>query len=285
MKRIYAAAFLAVLFALAPAAEAQQHEDWVRPFEAHRIVGPLYYVGTYDLGVFLLTSDQGNILINTGLEDSAPLIRKSIEDLGFRYQDIKILLTMQAHFDHVEAMATVKKETGAKMWATPGDAKLLESGGAVDYLFGPKPTYAPVKVDRVLKDGEIIKLGNLELKVIFTPGHTFGSSSYALTVKEGDESYNVLIANMNTVNPGTKFLNNEKYPNIVEDYTHGFDVEKDLDVDIWVAAHASQYHLHDKYAPGDDYDPERFVDPQGYEEAVAEYEERFEELVAAEKGK
>ncbi|MDA0204777.1 MAG: subclass B3 metallo-beta-lactamase [Acidobacteria bacterium] len=282
MKRIYAAVLLAVLFAIAPAVEAQR-EDWVRPFEAHRVIGPLYYVGTYDLGVFLLTSDEGHMLINTGLKDSAPLIRQSIEDLGFEYEDVKVLLTMQAHYDHVAAMASIQQETGAQVWATPEDAKLLESGGATDYLLGPKPTFVPVRVDRRLKDGEILRLGELELKVIFTPGHTFGSSSYALTVKEGDESYSVLIANMNSVNPGTKFINNEKYPNIVDDYTHGFEVEKRLDVDIWVAAHASQYGMHDKYSPGDDYDPERFVDPEGYEEAVAEYEEKFLELVEAEK--
>ncbi len=282
MKCIYAALLAVVLFAIVPAAQAQR-EDWVTPFEAHRIVGPLYYVGTYDLGVFLLTSDEGHMLINTGLEDSAPLIKKSVEDLGFEYSDIKVLLTMQAHFDHVAAMATVQKETGAQVWATPEDAKLLERGGATDYLFGPKPSFAPVHVDRRLQDGEVLKLGDLEVKVIFTPGHTFGSSSYALTVEEGGETYNVLIANMNSVNPGTKFMNNEKYPNIVEDYTHGFEVEKDLDVDIWVSAHASQYGMHDKYSPGDEYDPERFVDPEGYEEAVASYEEKFLELVEAER--
>ena len=282
MKRIYAAVFLAALFAIAPVAEAQR-EEWAAPFEAHRIVGPLYYVGTYDLGVFLLTSDEGHMLINTGLADSAPLIKRSIEDLGVEYADVKVLLTMQAHYDHVEAMATVQQETGAQVWATPEDAKLLESGGATDYLFGPKATFAPVQVDRLLEDGEILQLGDLELQVIFTPGHTTGSSSYALTVEEGDETYNVLIANMNSVNPGTQFLNNEKYPNIVEDYTHGFEVEKRLDVDIGVSAHASQYGMHDKYSPGDNYDPERFVDPEGYEEAVADYEERFLELVEAEK--
>ena len=282
MKRIYAAVLLAVLFAFAPAVEAQR-EDGVTPFEAHRIVGPLYYVGTYDLGVFLLTSDEGHMLINTGLEDSAPLIKQSIEDLGFEYEDVKVLLTMQAHFDHVAAMATVQKETGAQVWATAEDAKLLESGGAVDYLFGPKPSFAPVRVDRRIQDGEVLKLGDLEVTIILTPGHTFGSSSYSVTIEEGGESYNVLIANMNSVNPGTKFAGNEKYPNIVEDYTRGFEVQKGLDVDIWVAAHASQYGMHDKYSPGDEYDPERFVDPQGYEEAVAEYEERFLELVEAEK--
>ena len=281
MKSTCVAVLLAVLFAFAPAAEAQR-EDWVTPFEAHRIIGPLYYVGTFDLGVFLLTSDEGHMLINTGLEDSAPLIKQSIEELGFNYRDVKVLLTMQAHYDHVAAMAAVQKETGAEVWATPEDAKLLETGGAADYLFGPKATFAPVNVDRRLKDGEVLNLGDLEVKVVFTPGHTFGSSSYALTVEEGDESYNVLIANMNSVNPGTRFINNEKYPNIVEDYTRGFEVQKRLDVDVWVAAHASQYRMHDKYSPGDEYDPERFVDPEGYEEAVAQYEERFLELVEAE---
>jgi metallo-beta-lactamase class B len=282
MRRIHAAVLLAVLFAIAPAAEAQR-EDWVNPFEAHRIVGPLYYVGTYDLGVFLLASGEGHMLINTGLRDSAPLIKQSIEDLGFEYSDVKVLLTMQAHYDHVEAMAVVQNETGAQVWATPEDAKLLESGGASDYLFGPNSAFEPVHVDRRVEDREILKLGDLEVEIIFTPGHTAGSASYALTVEEGDETYNVLIANMNSVNPGTKFRKNEKYPGIVEDYTRGFAVQKELDVDIWVAAHASQYGLHDKYSPGDDYDPERFVDPEGYEEAIAAYEQSFLDLVEAER--
>lgn len=281
MTRIHAALLIALFFAWTSAAEAQR-EDWRRPFEAHRIIGPLHYVGTYDLAVFLLTSDDGHILINTGMEDSAPMIRKSVEDLGFRYEDIKILLTMQAHFDHVAAMATIKQETGAQVWATPEDAKLLENGGASDYLLGPEATFKPVSVDLRLEDGETIELGDLEVQVIFTPGHTYGSSSYALTVEEGSESYNVIIANMNSVNPGTKFIGNEKYPKIAEDYAFSFDVQKQLDVDIWVAAHASQYGLHDKYSPGADYDPDRFVDPEGYEEAVAEYEEKFQELLAAE---
>jgi metallo-beta-lactamase class B len=273
---------VAASFFVAPAVNAQS-EFWRTPFEAHRVIGPLYSVGTYDLSVFLLTTSEGHILINTGMEDSTPLIKKNIEDVGFRYEDVKVLMTMQAHLDHVAATATVKRETGAEIWATPEDAILIESGGATDHLFGGTPAYDSATVERRLKDGEVIKLGDLELTVIYTPGHTNGSSSYAITVEESGKTYDVLIANMNSVNPGTVFVGNEKYPQIAEDYAHTFAVQKQLTPDIWVSAHASQYQMHDKFKPGDSYDPERFVDPAGYKAAVADYEQRFRDLFAAEK--
>lgn len=266
-------------FLLTPATNAQR-EFWRTPFEAHRVIGPLYSVGTYDLSVFLLTTSEGHILINTGMEDSAPLMKKNIEDVGFRYEDVKVLMTMQAHNDHVAATATVKRETGAEVWATPQDAILLESGGATDHLFGGSPTYDAVEVERRLEDGEVIKLGDLAVTVIYTLGHTNGSSSYAFTVEAGGETYDVLIANMNSVNPGTVFVGNEKYPQIAEDYANTFEVQKKLNPDIWVSAHASQYQMHDKFEPGDAYDPERFVDPDGYTAAVADYEQRFRKSLA-----
>lgn len=281
MIRIAAALLVAASFLLTPAANAQR-EFWRTPFEAYRVIGPLYSVGTYDLSVFLLTTSEGHILINTGMEDSAPLLKKGIEDVGFRYEDVKVLMTMQAHNDHVAATATVKRETGAEIWATPEDAKLIESGGATDHLFGGSPKFDAATVERHLKDGEVLKLGDLELTVIFTPGHTNGSSSYAFTVEEGGKSYNVVIANMSSVNGGTVFVGNEKYPQIAEDYAHTFEVQKKLDVDIWVSAHAGHYNMHDKFQPGDTYDPERFVDPEGYKATVAEYEKRFRDLLAAE---
>ena len=260
-----------------------QRSAWTTPIEAHRIIGNLYYVGTYDLACYLVTGDQGHILINTGLEDSAPLIRSSIEGLGFRYQDVKIALNMQAHYDHVAALAQIARETEAEVWSTDGDAALLESGGKGDYLSGIKG-FDPVKVARRIKDGEKIRLGDIELTVVLMPGHTRGSVGYTMKVEEGGRTYDVAIANMASINPGTVLSGpNASYPGIGEDYARSFAAQKNLPVDVWVAGHASQYGLHDKFKPGDGYDPERFVDPQGYRAKVAEYEAAYRKQLASEK--
>jgi metallo-beta-lactamase class B len=141
----------------------QSPEEWRRPFAAHRVIGNVYYVGTYDLACFLIVTPQGSILINTGLEDSAPLIRKSITDLGLKPDDVRWLLTTQAHYDHVAAMAEMKRLTGARLLASQADAVLLEDGGKSDFHFGPEYGYAPVKVDERIADGQKLRLGGVEL--------------------------------------------------------------------------------------------------------------------------
>ena len=179
-----------------------QREGWTRPFPAHRVIGNLYAVGTYDLGVFLVTSEDGHILINTGLEDSTSLIRENLESLGFRLEDVKILLTMQAHWDHTATLAEIKEFTGAQMWATAGDAPVLEDGGFSDPHFGGRESFRPVRVNKIIADGEVIELGETRLTLLETPGHTAGSSSYTMQVREDGRDYNVVIANMGTINPG-----------------------------------------------------------------------------------
>lgn len=260
-----------------------QRNDWTRPFEAHRIVGNLYYVGTYDLACYLVTSDQGHFLINTGVEGSDALIRSSVEGLGFRYRDIKVLLHMQAHYDHVASLAAIKEQTGAEIWSTAPDAVLLENGGKSDYLAGITG-FTPVRVARRIQDGETLRLGKTELKVVLMPGHTRGSAGYTMQVSEGGKTYDVAIANMASINPGTVLSGPQpSYPGISSDYARTFEVQKKLPVDIWVAGHASQYGLHDKFKPGDGYEPERFVDPEGYRAKVAGYEEAYKKQLAAER--
>src|SRR5690348_15784435 len=156
--------------------------EWSKPVPPFRIAGPVYFVGTAELGCYLIKGSAGDILINTGLADSPPLIVASIRALGFDPKDIRILVTNQAHFDHVGGFSEIQRLTGAKVCATAGDAPLLESGGAADP--GGLGPYTPVQVDRVLKDGEVITLGDIALKVIATPGHTPGSVSYEMMVKE-----------------------------------------------------------------------------------------------------
>lgn len=273
---------LALLLFSALAPLQAQRSNWARPFEAHRVIGNLYYVGTYDLAVYLVTSDEGHFLINTGLEDSTPQIRAGIESLGFQFEDVKVLLTMQAHWDHTAALAEIKQLTGAEMWATADDAPVLRDGGFSDPHFGGKQSFKPVEVERVLKDGETISLGDAKLKVVETPGHTRGSVSYTMTVRESGRDYNVGIINMNSINPGKRFQTDPTYPEIISDFEHTFAVQKELPVDVYVSAHASQYDLHKKFKPGDSYDPDRFVDPESYLRKVQSYEDAYRKYLEAE---
>ena len=247
------------------------------------MIGNLYAVGTYDLGVFLIASDEGHILINTALEDSVPLIRKNVESLGFRLEDVKILLTMQAHWDHTAALAEVKALAGAEMWATAGDAPVLADGGFSDPHFGGRVSFRPVAVDRVLADGEIIQRGNTRLKVVESPGHTAGSVSYTMTVREDGRDYKVVIANMGTINRGKRLVVDPTYPGVAEDFAKTFRRQKAMDIDIWVAAHGSQYGLHRKHSPGQAYSPETFADPEGFRAAVERLEALYRAQLAEER--
>jgi metallo-beta-lactamase class B len=272
--------------ALLPAQVPDSFRLWNKPFPAHRIIGNVHYVGTADLACFLITTPEGHILINTGMPESTPLIRKSIRDLGFRLEDVKILLNMQAHKDHVGAFGEIQKLTKAKVYATEGDAPLLADGGKSDFRFGGEPDFhfAPVKVDRVLRDGDYIEVGGTRVKLVLTPGHTKGSGTYVLSVSEGGRPYTVCMANMGTINPGVKLVNNPKYPRIADDYARTFRVQKELPCEVFLSAHASMYKLGSKYKAGDKYDPARFVVPrERWLEAVGEYENRYRKQLAEEK--
>lgn len=267
--------FLIAALVISPALLAAENPAWRRPFPAHHIAGNIYYVGTEDLACFLLTSPEGHILINTGLADSTPLIRASIAKLGYKLEDVKILLTMQAHFDHVAAMAEMQRLTGAKVYATEADAPVLEDGGRSDPYLGPQYRFAPVKIARRLKDGDTVRLGPTQLRVILTPGHTRGSVSYETTVQDGGRRRSFLFVNIETV--VMPLVGNAKYPNIADDYALTFAKQRRLTPDIWVAAHASQYDMAAKFKAGS------FVDPEGYKAAIARSEAAFREQLEKER--
>ncbi len=173
-------------------AQSEPPAGWITPYPAFQVIGPLYGVGMLDLSVFLITSDEGHILINTGLADSTQVIRRNIESLGFRLEDVRILLTMQAHWDHTAAMAEIKQIAGAQVWATAKDARVLEDGGFSDAHFGGRESFDPVEVDRILKQDEIITLGDLRITVHEHPGHTEGSSSYSFKPSHSYMSTNAI---------------------------------------------------------------------------------------------
>ncbi|KAI9432807.1 beta-lactamase [Russula earlei] len=245
-------------------------EVWSKPYDPFRIAGNLYYVGTYDLGCYLITTPKGHILINTGLAESMPVIRSHIETLGFKFSDIKILLTTQVHFDHVGAMAAIQKATGAKMMVDEKDAPVLADGGYSDYIMGGKgKLFVPVKADRLLHDHDTITLGGTQVILLHHPGHTKGSCSFLVDVQDEHRSYRVLIANMPSILDDTK-PGMPAYPEVAGDYAYTFNAMKHLQFDIWVASHASQFDLQQKRKPGDPYNPEVFNDRKGYDAELDE---------------
>jgi glyoxylase-like metal-dependent hydrolase (beta-lactamase superfamily II) len=250
--------------------------DWSKPYPAFKIAGNLYYVGTYDLASYLLVTPKGNILINTGLDDSYPLIKNSIESLGFSLKDTKILLITQAHHDHTGALAQIKKETGAKLLVNKPDADALKTGGKSDYEMGKYgELFEPVVPDKLLKDKSTIKLGGTKLTLLSHPGHTQGSCSYLVNVKDGDKTYKVLIANLPSIVIDGKFSEVKTYPNIQKDYAYTLNAMKNSDFDLWVASHASQFDLHELRQPNDSYNPTIFGNKKLYFEYLSDLEKNY----------
>ena len=256
--------------------EPKTTEEWTRSYQPFRIAGNLYYVGTYDLGCYLITTSRGNILINTGLASSLPQIKSNIETLGFKFSDTKILLTTQAHYDHVGAMAAIKQQIGAQFIADEKDADVLISGGASDYELSKYGTsFEPIKPDRLLHDNDTITLGEMKLVLLHHPGHTKGSCSYLFTVKDDKRSWKVLIANMPTIVTDRSFPTITAYPEIEKDYAYTLTALKNIKFDIWLASHASQFRLHTKHKPGDAYDPSAFIDDDGYDAELSDLREQY----------
>ncbi len=264
--------------ALAQEVVEPQHTptEWSKPYPPFRIAGNLYYVGTYDLACYLVATPQGNILVNTGLAASAPLIKANIEALGFKFSDIKILLTTQAHYDHMGAMAAIKKQTGAQMMVNEKDSDVMEDGGRSDYALGGKaPTFEPLRADRLLRDGDTIKLGDIRMVMLHHPGHTKGSCSFLFKVKDDRRSYRVLLANMPTIVTEKAFSEIPEYPDIAKDYAYTLNAMKKLSFDIWLSSHASQFGLHRKHKPGENYNPSAFIDRKGYDAAINNLQNEF----------
>src|SRR4051794_8065819 len=272
---------------LASSVLAQNDPDWTRPFPPFRIIGNIYWVGSYDLSTYLITTPQGNILINTGVGDTATQIKASVEQLGFKLADTKILTATHGHFDHAAGLAALKSMTGAKLIVSERDKELFESGGKQDYLFGDKPfaRFDPVTVDGTFKDSDTIALGGTVLTAHLPPGHTKGSTSFTLNVQEGGKTYRVVIANMGSINPGTVVSGMPAYPAIAEDYARTFKSQKDMAIDVWLASHASQFKMHEKYKPGDPFNPDRFVDPQGFKASVEQLEKKYQDQLAHERAR
>jgi metallo-beta-lactamase class B len=278
MHRLLAALSLALALILASAnLSAQNAPDWTEPYPPYRVIGNIYYVGSRGLASYLITTPEGSILINSSLEASVPLIRASIEKLGFKFSDLKVLLISHAHIDHCAGSFLIKELTGAKYMVMQQDVQSIEDGGKSDFNYGriPNMLFKPVKVDRVLHDGDEVKLGGVVLTAHLTPGHTKGCTTWTMKVRDGGKTYDVVIVGSPNVNPGFKLVNNPQYPQIAGDYETTFRVLKSLPCDVFLGAHGNYYGMEAKYAKMDKGGPNPFIDPQGYRTYVDETEKRF----------
>ncbi len=261
---------------------AQPSPDWTQPFPPFRIAGNLYYVGSKGLANYLVTTSNGHILINSDLEANVPLIQASVENLGFKFSDIKILLISHAHWDHDAGSAAIKSLTGAKYMVMAQDVPVVESGGKADFFYGNQAEglYPPAKVDRVLHDGEKVKLGEAELIAHLTPGHTKGCTTWTMQVWEANHPYQVVIVGSPNVNPGYQLLHNPAYPGIADDFARTFRVLRSLPCEIFLGAHGEYFDLEHKYERLQQGQPNAFVDPGGYLSFVKDHQQAFEKELA-----
>jgi metallo-beta-lactamase class B len=264
---------------------AQNAADWTRPFPPFAIAKNLYYVGSKGLASYLVTTPKGHVLINSSLIESVPLIRASVEQLGFKFSDIRVLLISHAHWDHNAGSAAIKKLTGASYMVMDGDVPGVESGGKSDFQYANDPAthYPPTKVDRVLHDGDEVELGGVVLVAHLTPGHTKGCTTWSLKVQEGQGTYTAVIIGSPNVNPGYRLVKNAGYPQIAADYERTFQVLKSLPADIFLGAHGSYFDLEAKYARLQQGAASPFVDPRGYRNYVIDRERAFRAELAKQK--
>jgi metallo-beta-lactamase class B len=241
-----------------------------RQFPPHKIVGNLYYVGSPILSSFLITTPEGHILINSAYEATVPAVRASIEQLGFRMSDVKILLGSHAHGDHMEGDALVKEMSGAQVMAMEQDVPALQK-----IMPGGKPH----PIDKVLHDGDRVTLGGTTLVARLTPGHTRGCTTWTLKVQDGSKTYDVVIVGSVGVNPGFILVNNKDVPQIAEEYRRSFRILRSLPCDIPLGSHPAMYGMAEKHAKlGKSLNP--FIDPQGYRTEVNLMEQVFNTEVA-----
>jgi metallo-beta-lactamase class B len=229
--------------------------EWNAPQRPLRLHGNTYYVGTHGLSAILVTSNQGHILLDGALPESAPLIEANIRALGFRMKDVKLILNSHAHFDHAGGIAALQRASGAAVAASPASAPVLRRGtsGPDDPQYGVLLAFPAVERVRVISDGEIVRVGPLALTAHFTPGHTPGGTSWAWKSCEGKRCLDFVYADSQTPVSADGFLytRNRTYPSAIADYERGFALLERLPCDVLLTPHPGASGLWDRVAKKD----------------------------------
>ena len=259
------------------------------PFVPFHIIGNIYYVGSTGIACYVITTPAGDVLLDTGYADMAPQIEQNIKTLGFKLSDIKILINSHAHTDHGGGLAELKSATGAQLIAMAQDVPYLESGGHNDVLFHDQNLFPPVKVDRVIHDGDTVTLGGVTLKAYLTAGHTPGTTTWTTTTEEKGKSYNVVFLGSVVAVPTNKLFDKPDspatYPGIKSDFDHAFAVVKALPCDVFLASNGAFFDMQKKHdALINGADPNPFIDPAGYQAYVARSEANYQKIVQSQQG-
>ncbi|HYC17662.1 MAG TPA: subclass B3 metallo-beta-lactamase, partial [Pseudolabrys sp.] len=231
------------------------------------------------LGAFLIATSEGHILMNTGMPSSGPMIVDSIRKLGFKPQDIKLMINGHAHIDHAGAFAFFKQQFGAQLAVMKDDVAAMESGDTNDFKYANDFVYPGVKVDRVLRDGDQIKMGDILLTAYHTPGHTRGATTWITNLVVDGKAYVVVFPDGAGFNPGYRLVKNPSYPGIEDDYRRTHHVLEMLKPDIWLAQHNEYYDLEGKRKRAETEGVKAWVDPEGYRRFVAGKKREFENEV------
>jgi metallo-beta-lactamase class B len=267
-------ALLFLLLVSTAALRAQGDPSWRQPSEPVRIIGNIYYVGTRGLSSFLIVTPGGGILIDSGEAESVPFVRANVEKLGFRMADIRILLAGHAHFDHVGGHADVKQLTGAQVMVMDADREALESGVDRSALDGKG--WKPVKVDRVLKDGDTVALGGATLTAHLTPGHTQGCTTWTTEAMQDGRRVQVAFVCSVTINEGVQLVGNSRVPGIAQQYAEAFRVLQTLKPDVFVAEHPGVFGLEVKGRRAASHaQPDPFIDAEGYQRLIETSERAY----------
>lgn len=250
---------------------ADQRAAWNQPVKPFRIILLRRWA---NVSSFYIKAPQGAILLDGGLPETAPLIEKSIAQLGFSIKDVKILLNSHAHFDHCGGLAELKKLSGARMIASKQDAPVLNTAR------GGLGAFPAVKVDRVIGDNQTVQLGGVTLTAHITAGHTKGCTTWTMPVSEAGTTYQVVFYCSTSV--VDKLVNNSGYPNIVSDYERSFAELRRMPCDVFLAPHAQFFHLEEKRKQLEAGNVDAFLDPAEMQKFVAEQEAAFRKQLAAE---
>ena len=252
------------------------------PYAPFHIIGNVYYVGSAGLACYILKTAKGEILLDSGYPDMASQIEDNIKQLGFQLSDVKILINSHAHIDHGGGMGQLKMDTGAQLVAMAEDAPYFENGGHNDVLFGDRSTFPPVHVDRVIHDGDKVKLGGTELTAHRTPGHTPGNTTWTTEVKDGGKSYATVFFGIVTPFPNTLLAGTPAYPNAGTDWAKTMQVLPTLKCEVFLASNGSFYDMAKKHdAMLKNPDPNPFIDPAGCKAFVERGEATYQNLLKA----
>jgi metallo-beta-lactamase class B len=275
----------ALLAACAPKGVPLEFSTWIEPFPPFRVAGNVHFVGTRNLGIFLVTTPAGHVLFDSGFEANVPALRASIEKLGFRFADVKLLLASHAHIDHVQGHAEVRRLTGARVLASERDAPVIASGGRGEWAYGDRYAWPPCPVDGVVRDGERVSLGGTTLVAHLTPGHTRGATTWTTTVVEDGRPLEVVFFASGNVPIGTpRLAGNPAYPEAVADFERSFAAWKAMPCDVFLGAHGDFFDLrgkHRRLVRGER--PSPFIDPDGFKRVVAEQEAKFRAVLESQR--